>query len=474
MGRGVIRGGGSSPASAGAGARLHACVPDLAHPAAGGRTIIGPDRIGTAVRTLLGGGERLVLAVSGGVDSMVLLHAVAHARPGGGGDGIVVATFDHASGAHAAAAVDHVRRLAGAWGVPVVTGRAAAPMRGEAAWREARWRFLRDVAGERSARIATAHTRDDQLETIVMRALRGAGARGLSALLAPSDILRPFLDVSRAAVERYADAHAVPWIEDPTNRDRAHLRNRVRLDLLPAMRALSPGFDEAMLALARRAAEVRRACAAIARDLVVDVAPGRVVATRVTNAEWPAPAQALLWQAIAETGGIVLDRRGTVRLAHFGCEGRPGTLIPLSGGFEAVHRHETIELRRRLAAPTDRVTLRLEGATIFGAWRFRALEATNLRGSEITDARHAWLPADVPLEVRPWRAGDRMLTSGSRPRRVKRFLADRRVVAADRAGWPVVVAGGEIVWIPGVRRGHAATVRSGRPRVCFVCERVND
>lgn len=447
---------------------------DIAHPAAGGRTIAATDRIGAAVRSLLDGGERLVLAVSGGVDSMVLLHAVAHARSGGTGEGIVVASFDHASGAHAAAAVDHVRRLAGEWGVPVVTGRASAPMRGEAAWREARWRFLRDVANERSARIATAHTRDDHLETIVMRALRGAGARGLSALLAPSDILRPLLEVSRAEVQGYADAHQVPWLEDPTNRDRAHLRNRVRLDLLPAMRARSPGFDEAMLALAQRAVELRRACAAIARDLLVDVAPGRVVARRVTGPDWPTPARALLWQACAEAGGIFLDRRGTERLAQFGCEGRPGRRIPLSGGFEAVHRRETLELRRQRPAPPDRVTLRLDAPTIFGAWRFRPLETTNLSGSEIAEARHAWLPADVPLEVRPWRDGDRMLTSGSRPRRVKRFLADRRVVAADRVGWPVVVAGGEIVWIPGVRRGFAATVRSGRPRVCFVCERVND
>lgn len=415
-----------------------------------------------------------MLAVSGGVDSMVLLHAATHAFGAGAGDRVVVASFDHASGGHAARGVDHVKRLAQAWGLPVVVGRAAAPMRGEAAWREARWRFLRDVARAHSARIATAHTRDDHLETIVMRALRGSGARGLSALLAPSDILRPLLDASRADVLAYAEAHGVPWVDDPTNRDRTHLRNRVRLDLLPAMRAESPGFDEAMLRLAGRARALRLDCAELVRHLLVDVAPGRVVARGVTDATWTAPARALLWQTLAEAGGIALDWRGTERLARFSCEGRPGTRIPLAGGFEAVHRRETIELRRRVAPMTGRVALRAEGPTIFGAWRFRPLRATNLEEGEVSDARRVWLPADASLEVRPWRAGDRMLAAGERPRRVKRFLADARIPAADRAGWPVVVAEGEIVWIPGVRRGLAATVRSGRPRICFVCEPLSD
>lgn len=414
-----------------------------------------------------------MLAVSGGVDSMVLLHAVARRLASGNLPRPVVATFDHGSGGHATAAADHVRRVAGEWGLPVVTGRAGAPLRGEAAWRDARWRFLREVAAGRGARVATAHTRDDHLETIVMRALRGAGARGLSALLAPSDVLRPLLDVSRRDVESYAIAHGVPWVDDPTNRDRAFLRNRVRLDLLPAMRAHAPTIDEELLDLARRAAELRRSCTAAARHLVVESSPGRVVARGVTGPEWTSPARALLWQTLAEVAGIALDWRGTERLARFSSDGRPGSCIPLSGGFEAVHRRETIELRCRPAVAPASVTLRCQGPTFFGMWRFHPVDETNLEGSETSDPARAWLPAEAELVVRPWRDGDRMAMPGGRPRRVKRFMADRRISAADREGWPVVVADGEIVWIPGVRCGNAATVRSGRPRICFVCERIN-
>ncbi len=82
------------------------------------------------------------------------------------------------------------------------------------------------------------------------------------------------------------------------------------------------------------------------------------------------------------------------------------------------------------------------------------------------------LPADVPLAVRAWRPGDRMRArAGGTARRVKRFFADARVPGMDRAGWPVVLAAGEIVWIPGVRRSDAATVQPGRPGVRYECDR---
>ncbi|MBK6456746.1 MAG: tRNA lysidine(34) synthetase TilS [Gemmatimonadetes bacterium] len=448
-----------------------------------GHTLSATERIRSSVGSLLSGDDRLVLAVSGGVDSMVLLHAVGEWLAGSVPaaslpERVTVATFDHGTGAHATSAVAHVRRSAEAHGLAVVAGRADAPLQGEAAWRDARWRFLRRLARERGATVVTAHTRDDHLETIVMRTLRGSGARGLSALLAPSPVRRPLLECSRSDVLGFAQEVGLTWVDDPSNGDRAYLRNRVRLDLLPAMREANPGFDEAMLALARRATALRTACAAAVAPLVEEVGPGRVVARGITDASWEPGARALLWQSLAEMGGIVLDWRGTTRLARFSADGRTGTRIPLSGGYEAVHRHDVIELRRRPVRAGASAALDVAAETVFGDWRFRPLAMTSLQERDERgvpdrhDAWSAWLPADGSLEVRAWRAGDRMTSSGSQPRRVKRFFADRRVAAADREGWPVVVADGEIVWIPGVRRGLAATVRSGRPRVCIICERL--
>jgi tRNA(Ile)-lysidine synthetase-like protein len=433
----------------------------------------------------------LVLAVSGGIDSMTMLHATARAIERGtcGSASLVVATFDHGTGEHATRAAALVQRVAADLGLACVAGRSDDLLAGEAAWRAARWSFLRRVARERAGEVATAHTRDDQVETIVMRLLRGAGARGISALRAPSPVRRPLLDIARAEIERYASDVGLEWIDDPSNADRAHLRNRVRLDLLPALRSHAPNLEGDLLQLAIEAATLRARCTAVVRPLVSEASAGRVVTRFAMDAAWTDDAAALCCQTIAELAGLALDWRGTARLARFAREGTPGKKIPLSGGWEAVRRVGGLEIRKTAPATPPLVALNSGAMTTFGSWCFRAVEggqrelpstaaariASSEPGSAEADADpwSAWLPADTSLEVRSWRDGDRMLSSGSGLRRVKRFLSDSRVAAADRAGWPVVIADGEIVWIPGVCCARAATARPGRPRVHVVCERVH-
>ncbi|MCC6771789.1 MAG: tRNA lysidine(34) synthetase TilS [Gemmatimonadaceae bacterium] len=445
------------------------------------------ERIELAAGSLVAPGSPLVLAVSGGVDSMVLLNAVGAALGSGPRDHVVVGTFDHGTGSQAERAVEQVRRSADRWGVRCVAGRTQVPLFGEMAWRDARWRFLRGVAADMRGDVATAHTRDDQVETVVMRILRGSGARGMSGMRAQSLVRRPLIAIDRADIVRYAVEMGVTWTDDPSNVDRRYLRNRVRLELLPALRRVRPAIDGELLAIAEQAAALRRACTDVVRPLVRTASHGGVVASRVADPTWGSDARALLCQTVAEFGGITLDRRGTDRLSRFIVEGRPGSRIPLAGGFEAVLRHDTIELRRTAVVPAP-VLLRPPWDARFGGWHFRRRAAPLCEeragpSTEVAEpALHqlppahdpwmAWLPVDATTEVRPWRAGDRMPSSGSGLRRVKRFLSDSRVAAADRAGWPVVVSDGEIVWIPGVRRAAAASARSGRPRVCIVCERI--
>jgi len=450
--------------------------------------------VDAAARALLRAGSPVVLAVSGGCDSMVLLHAVARAlgatqRRWPAAPRVSVATFDHGTGPAATAAAALVESEGARLGLPVQRGRGELPHATEADWRAARWRFLHEVAASAGAVIATAHTRDDQLETVVMRVMRGAGARGLAGLMAPvAGIARPLLSVSRSAVRRYARDHGVPFLADPSNASAAHFRNRVRRDLLPAIARLRPRFGEEFLALAEGAAAWRAEVDALVDRFVL--APAGASGFRVARAElatYDSEALCMLWPAIAARARVTLDRRGTLRLAQFTTSGAPGARIQLSGGIQIIRDRDAFIVQR--VAPMNRVggPIPLAGLVEFGAWRFSPAAVIPARsagadacgemdaGSARDAGGDAWtaeLPADRRLWVREWRPGDRMrLHEGGAARRVKRFLADARVPGPTRTGWPVVLVDDEIVWIPGVRRSGAASERSGRPTVRYICER---
>jgi tRNA(Ile)-lysidine synthase len=287
----------------------------------------------------------LVLAISGGADSMALLHSAARVAP----DRVAaVATFDHCTGPASRAAVALVRDRGRQCGFEVMVGASPTVERTEAAWRAARWGFLRRVAGECGAVVATGHTRDDQVETVVMRALRGAGARGLAGLDVDSDVVRPLLALSRATVREYGEREGLGWVEDPSNTSGVFLRNRVRRELLPALERVQPGFSTGMLGIGASAASWRREVEAF----VVEHCPIRRTADGMSVAvadlaPYDASTVAVLWPVIAARAGVTLDRRGTSRLAAFTFKSKVGGTIQLSGGVEVVRSRFLFVMRRQ-------------------------------------------------------------------------------------------------------------------------------
>ncbi|HEU4878511.1 MAG TPA: tRNA lysidine(34) synthetase TilS, partial [Gemmatimonadaceae bacterium] len=213
-------------------------------------------RVLNAASSAVLGRARSVLAISGGLDSMVLLDAVA-ATHTGPRSSVLVATFDHRTGDHASRAAKMVEKRALSLGFRCVVGTAVKLGSRESEWREERWKFLRATAENFKAPVLTAHTLDDQIETVFMRILRDAGPRGLAGLFAESDIVRPFLGLRRRELESYAAKRRLSHVEDPSNASRTYLRNRVRHDLLPAMTRVRPGFPSSLLTVARLAATWR-------------------------------------------------------------------------------------------------------------------------------------------------------------------------------------------------------------------------
>jgi tRNA(Ile)-lysidine synthase len=404
----------------------------------------------------------IVLAVSGGCDSMVLLRAAWAVVP----ERIAaVATFDHGTGPAARRAVGVVRRACAKLGVTFEHGGGTPVGTSEAEWRNARWAFLRAVAAKHAARVATAHTRDDHVETVLMRVLRGSGARGLAGLHAESEVLRPFLALERGTVRALAERERVPFVDDPSNESRQYLRNRIRLDLLPALRRVNPALDAELIALSERAAALRAELDRIARDMSDVTADARLTVAASRVAGYSRASLGILWPAMAARLGLALDRRGTERAVAFTIKEGAGRRIQLSGGWEIYRSRDRFELVKRLVAEPAEVALWPDRRVRFDGWQF----APGAYRAE--DPWTAALPAEVAPAVRAWKAGDRMVAAGStRARRVKRFLSDARVSAAERARWPVVVAEGEVIWIPGVRRGRAATARPGRSEVSYTCE----
>ncbi|HSA54686.1 MAG TPA: tRNA lysidine(34) synthetase TilS, partial [Gemmatimonadaceae bacterium] len=288
-------------------------------------------------------------------------------------------------------------------------------------------------------------------------------------------------------VEQYVRDCGLVWIDDPTNRSRVFFRNRLRLDLLPAIRRVQPNLENELIALSAGAARIREALDEVARGLIRTGAPppGRAPAVDAATLEALDDASLrVLWPAIAARMGVVLDRRGTERLARFTPRARIGARMQLSGGFEVLRERSVFTLRPcEIPAPAVG-DVPLRDALRFGRFRFEVVRgASTDPGPADPAARPAdpWVASfpdshEFKVTVRAWRPGDRIDAPGSRlagaaqdRRRVKRLFADARIAGPLREGWPVVLLNERIVWVPGVRRAPDATVRAGGASIVYRC-----
>lgn len=182
---------------------------------------------------------KYMVAVSGGVDSVALLHLLHHKTPVSkdGSWKWVVAHYDHGIRKGSAEDRRFVEKLAEAYGLPFEYGEGKlGPNTSEATARAARYKFLRKVKDQYQATaIVTAHHQDDVLETAIINLLRGTGRKGLTALDSKGDIIRPLLKFSKQQIRDYALANHLEWREDSSNTDTKYLRNYVRHMLLPKL-----------------------------------------------------------------------------------------------------------------------------------------------------------------------------------------------------------------------------------------------
>jgi len=428
---------------------------------------------------MLAGGETVLVSVSGGADSVALLHLLLTLAPELSLR-LHVLHVDHGLRPDSDRDAAFVLKLAERLGVPADVARVSVSAGGsvEAAARAERYGALAAHARRVGAqRIALGHTADDQAETVLMRMLAGAGVRGLAAIPPRRGrLIRPLIETRRAALVATLEAAGLPWIEDPSNRDVKFLRNRIRHELLPLLSAAYRA--DVVVALDRLARLCRETVDATERmalrelDRHAATADGAVVLPHAALAELPAQVAAeVLRQAAGRLGSRAPLRawahRGLARILASPPPRRPfrlgGVVVEVSSGRVRLAVRET----ERWPARELTVPGRLELPEIGRALSARVVSAGGYavpRGRERVGFDAALLPPR--LTVRPRRPGDRFSPfGGPGERRLKSFLIDAKVPRWDRARLPLVEADGRILWVAGVRRGDAAPVTGATGRV---------
>jgi tRNA(Ile)-lysidine synthase len=302
----------------------------MSTPTGTGRAVQTLARVRATIRRhrMLARGDAVVVAVSGGPDSMVLLHLLRRLA-GEWRLRLHVVHVEHGLHARSAAHAAFVRATARAWGTPCTVRRVAAATEAtrrrvsvEDAARTLRYAALVGVARRLGARrIAVAHTADDQAETVLLWLLRGANPDGLAGMPARRGadgalVVRPLIDLWRHEVLAYAAAERVPFRIDPTNRSRGPLRNRIRQDLLPHLAGYNPGIKPVLRRLAEAAADDAAyldAQAGTAGRRVVRREHGRVAIDAVRFRRLPVGLQRrVAYRAAVDAGGNI----GAVGFVH--------------------------------------------------------------------------------------------------------------------------------------------------------------
>jgi len=366
------------------------------------------------------------------------------------------------------------RRLCRRLGVPLTVERvslaAAAPeasgnLQSEA--RGARYGLAEALVERSGGDYAAAHTASDQAETVVYRLAVSPGRRALLGMEARRGrLVRPLLGVTRARTHAYCEGRGLAWRDDPTNADPRFARARVRHEVMPALRTLSPAVEAAIAETALLLRDEAEVLDAAVDEALARLGEGPVAVAEVTR--MPVGLARLLLRRLAEAAAAAtrpLSRSEADAVLALGARG--GTqALDLGGGVRAVVEYGTLRFTgsEDVEPPApEPVPLPVPGSVRLGPWQLEARPASHEEAETAGDDA-VLMAATVgeALIVRTWRDGDRMRPVGlGGSKSLADLFTDRKVPRALRRTLPVVEARGEIAWVAGVAVGEAFA----RPRV---------
>lgn len=446
-------------------------------------------------------GDGVLVAVSGGPDSIALLHVLSTMREESGLHLAVAHLMHGIRGEAAREDARFVAQAAQSLAVPFHLKEVDLPrMKAEkgkgnieAMAREERYRFFASLAKElRIGAVATAHTRDDQVETLLMWLLRGSGRKGLGGLPpvrrlvskgeASQELLliRPLIEASREEIIEYLTERGLPYRTDRTNFDPSPLRNWIRLRLLPQLRERAGvRLDERLAGLADLLRDEEKVLRRVATKRFKRILDGAALSREALLQEDKAMQRRLvrLWleRARGDLKAIGFDH--VEKMLRLIAEGPPQGRLSLPGRWELVRDYETVRLERRGAGSKPACygyTLPLEGQLMIPE------AGMKIFSSRISFSADAWPQRDVEeifdlaflpdtLTVRNFRAGDRFQPLGMQGhKKLKDLFIEKKVPLKVRATLPLLLAGNEILWVPGYGRSEVGRVRDETKEVLKV------
>lgn len=435
--------------------------------------------------------ERVVIGVSGGADSICLLHILIELHEYGAD--IIVAHLDHGiRGKEAKRDALFVKRAAESLGLKFEQGEADVPrfrkeskLTLEEAARVLRYEFLEETRVKYGAdKIATAHTLDDQAETVLMRLIRGSGGKGLSGIPPVSNgvIIRPLIETPRREIEKYLVSKGIEWIEDSTNKLRTIHRNRIRLDLLPGLETYNPRIRETL----SRTSDLLR----IEEDFIDREAKKyfrRIFAPGESELKGDLRKFRRLHRALRLSilrlaiEGLNKSLRNITSIHLVSAEEflMSGTAsgevefpdeMVIAKGYDSFLVTTRSGLERRfsyvIASP--------------GKWSFPGFEVDieKVSAGTLEEEREdvAYLDAgkiEFPIEVRGFRPGDRFIPLGMKDeKKLKNFFVDEKIPRFERYRVPIFTTRGEIFWIGGIRIDERFKVRKKGKRALKLSIRI--
>jgi tRNA(Ile)-lysidine synthase len=361
----------------------------------------------------------------------------------------------------------------------------------EEAAREVRYRFLHEVARSVGADVvATGHTRDDAVETLLLHVIRGSGLRGLRGLEADSlvpvaglqpgekvtlRVVRPLLGVNREQTRQYCRLLGVEPREDASNESTSHLRNRIRLELLPECRELNPRFDEALLRLGQAATEDDELLEEETLRTYEDIAGVSPECVRLDLAGFTAARPAIQSRLVRRAHEQVAGDLRDVSAAHVASVRRltaaqPGKRVRLVSGVTWLREASClaalgpahVDEAPGVQVPLEPVPVPVPGDVSIPGWRVRTSLADDSSGSPVEQSLTATLDASVArggLFVRRRRPGDRFRPLGmAQEKKLQDFMVDAGVPLARRDSVPLLCSPDHIVWVVGWRIDDRAKV----------------